>query len=217
MTKIRIVIADDHPIFSRGLCLALSSDAGMEVVGEARDGESAIQQIRACKPDVAILDVDMPRKDGLQVVRAIAEENLLAAAIFLTMHKNQSLFEAALDLGVRGYVLKDSALSEAAECVKAVAAGHNFVSPALATYLFTQRSRRKSLIVDQPGLNDLTPAERRVLRLIADCKSNAEIAEELCLSIRTIEHHRAHICAKLNLHGRETLLRFALSNRDDLA
>jgi len=216
VSKITIVIADDHPLFARGLRQALTEESQFEVAGEAADGEAAILLIEQCRPDVAILDVDMPKQDGLQVVRAIRERRLATAAIFLTMHQNESLLQAALDLGVRGYVLKDSALSEVAASVRAIAAGRDFVSPALAGYLFDQRSRKRALFLDQPALNDLTPGERRVLLLIAECRSNAEIAEALFLSTRTVENHRAHICAKLNLRGREALLRFAIAHRSEL-
>lgn len=216
MSRIRVVIADDHPLFTSGLRQALTAEGEFEVVGEATDGEAAIRLIEQFQPDVAILDVDMPKQDGVQVVRAIRERRLATAAIFLTMHQNESLLQAALDLGVRGYVLKDSALSEVADSVNAIAAGRDFVSPALARYLFDQRSRKRALFLEEPGLNDLTPAERRVLLLIADCKSNAEIAQALFLSTRTVENHRARICTKLNLRGREALLRFALGHRSEL-
>ena len=216
MSTVRVVIADDHPLFMRGLRQALTAEGEFEVVGEAADGEAAVRLVEQFQPDVAILDVDMPKQDGVEVVRAIRERRLATAVIFLTMHRNESLLQAALDLGVRGYVLKDSALSEVAESVKAIAAGRDFVSPALATYLFNQRSRKRALFLDEPGLSDLSPAERRVLLLIAECKSNAEIAQALFLSTRTVENHRARICTKLNLRGREALLRFAICHRSEL-
>jgi DNA-binding NarL/FixJ family response regulator len=217
MNRIRIVIADDHPIFSRGLRQVLTADPGLEVVAEARDGKAAFEQIREHNPDVAILDVDMPKMDGFEVVRAMEEQKLSAAVIFLTMHKNEALFHGAMDLGVRGYVLKDSALSEAVDSVRAVVAGHSFVSPLLATYFIDKRRRTQELRKEQPGLADLTPAERRVLYLIAAGKRTAEIAADLYVSIRTVEHHRAHICSKLNLEGRDALLRFAIAHKSELS
>lgn len=216
MSRIRVVIADDHPLLARGLKFALSTESDLEVVGEAPNGDVALALIQQLEPDVAILDVDMPRRDGMQVARAIQERRLSTAVIFLTMHQNESLLRAAVDLGVRGYVLKDSALSEVANSVKAIAAGRDFVSPALAAFLFDQRSRKRALFLNEPGLNELSPAERRVLLLIAECKSNAEIAQELFISTRTVENHRAHICTKLNLRGREALLRFAICHRSEL-
>jgi DNA-binding NarL/FixJ family response regulator len=216
MSRIRIVIADDHPIFARGLRQVLMGDPGLDVVAEARDGEAALECIQEHSPDVVILDIDMPKKDGFEVVRAMEERKLSAAVIFLTMHKNEALFNGALDLGVRGYVLKDSALTEAADSVKAVASGQNFVSPVLSTYLFGRRKHGQELMKEQSGLKDLTAAERRVLQLIAAGKSTGEIAQQLYLSIRTVEHHRAHICGKLNLQGRD-LLRFAITHKSELS
>lgn len=213
---IRILFADDHPLLARGLRQALTAENDFEIVGEAADGETALALIEELKPDVALLDVDMPKKDGVQVVRTLHDRQLHTPVIFLTMHQNESLLQAALDLGVRGYVLKDSALSEVADSVRAIAQGRDFVSPALAAYLFDQRSRKRALFLDQAGLNDLSPAERRVLLLIADCRSNAEIADALFLSTRTVENHRARICLKLNLRGREALLRFAIAHRSEL-
>src|SRR5258705_12992437 len=106
MRKIRIVIADDHPIFMRGLRQILSADPALEIVAEARDGETALESIQLQHPDVAILDIDMPKKDGFDVVRAFEDSNLSTAVVFLTMHKNEALFNAAMDLRVRGYLLK---------------------------------------------------------------------------------------------------------------
>jgi len=217
MNRIRVVVADDHPIFARGLRQVLAADRNIEVLAEARDGETALAQIQEHRPDVVILDVDMPGKDGFEVVRAMEAQGLSCAVIFLTMHNNESLFHGALDLGVQGYVLKDSALAEVVEAVKVVAGGSNFASPILATYLFSRRAREKTLLKQQPGLQELTPTERRVLQMIGDGQSTAEVAEKLFVSVRTVEHHRAHICSKLNLHGRDALLRFALTHRSQLA
>jgi len=216
MSKIRIVIADDHPIFIRGLRQVLMDDPDLEVVAEARDGEGALECIQKHNPDVAILDVDMPKKDGFAVLREMKDRNLTAAVVFLTMHNNEALFNGAVDLGVHGYVLKDSALAEVADSVKAVAAGRNFVSPALATYLFGRRTRRQELLEERSGFRDLTRAERRVLEMIAAGRGTGEIAQALFISVRTVEHHRANICNKLNLHGRDALLRFTITHKSEL-
>lgn len=217
MSKTRIIIADDHPIFAHGLRQVLMADPGFDVVAEVHDGEAALECIQEHRPDVVILDVEMPKKDGFEVLRAMEDRQLSAAVIFLTMHKNEALFNGALDLGVRGYMLKDSALAEVANSVKAVASGQNYVSPVLATYLFGRRTRGQALMKEQSGLKHLTPTERRVLQLIAAGKSTGEIAQELYISIRTVEHHRAHVCSKLNLHGRDALLRFAIAHKSELS
>ncbi len=216
MSKIRVLIADDHPIFGRGLRQVLLADPGLELVAEAQDGEAALQRIEEERPDVAVLDIDMPKKDGFDVVRAMAERNLTSAVVFLTMHKDEELFNGAMNLGVRGYVLKESAFSELIESIKAAAANRYFVSPSLSTYLLNRRKRHEGLVEERPGLNQLTAAERRVLQLIAAGMSTGDVARELSVSIRTVENHRAHIGSKLNLQGREALLRFALTHRSEL-
>ncbi len=216
MSKIRIVIADDHPIFSRGLRQILLGEASFELVAEAQDGETALQHIEQHRPDVAVLDIDMPLKDGFDVVRAMAERKFSSGVVFLTMHKDEELFNGAMNLGVRGYVLKESAFSELVESIKAIATGHSFVSPSLSTFLLNRRSNRHALREKWPELNELTAAERRVLQLIAAGMGTSDIARELCLSTRTVENHRAHVCSKLNLQGREALLRFALTHKSEL-
>lgn len=216
MNKIRIVIADDHPIFSQGLRQILLADTTFELVAEAQDGETALQHIEQKRPDVAVLDIDMPVKDGFDVVRAMAERKLPGAVVFLTMHKDEELFNGAMNLGVRGYVLKESAFSELVDSIKAVAAGRHFVSPSLSTFLLNRRNRVEAVKDEWPGLKDLTPAERRVLQLIVAGMSTSDLARELCLSIRTVENHRARISSKLDLQGREALLRFALTHKSEL-
>ena len=145
MSKIRVVIADDHPIFSRGLCQVLLGDPSFELVAEAQDGEAALQQIEEQRPDVAVLDIDMPKKDGFDVVRAMEQRKLVSAVVFLTMHKDEELFNGAMNLGVRGYVLKESAFTEIVDSIKTVAAGRHFVSPSLSTYLLNRRNRHEAL------------------------------------------------------------------------
>jgi DNA-binding NarL/FixJ family response regulator len=215
-TKIRVVIADDHPIFARGLSQILTADPCVEVIAEAADGEAALQCIQALLPDVAVLDVDMPKKDGFEIVRELQQERLPVATIFLTMHKNETVFNAALDLGVQGYVLKDAALTEVVASVKAVAAGENFVSPALSTFMLGRHRRTKAFLAHQPNLAELSRAERCILQLIAGAKTSVEIARELHVSVRTVEHHRANICTKLDIHGSNALLRFAVEHRSEL-
>jgi DNA-binding NarL/FixJ family response regulator len=216
MSKIRIVIADDHPIFGRGLRQVVMADPAFELVAEAQDGETALQQIEEQRPDVAVLDIEMPKKDGFDVVRALEERKLSSAVVFLTMHKDEELFNGAMNLGVRGYVLKESAFSELVDSIKTVAAGGHFVSPSLSTYLLNRRKRTEALSEERPGLKVLTATERQVLQLIAAGKSTSDIARELCLSVRTVENHRAHICSRLYLQGRDALLRFALTHQSEL-
>lgn len=215
--EIRIVIADDHPIFRKGLRQVIEADARLKVVGEADDGEAAIEKLKEAQPEVVVLDVDMPHKDGFEVARVVRDEKLNVEMIFLTMHKDERFFNAALDLGVKGYILKDSAVTEIIGGIKAVAAGQNYISPPLSTYLINRGRRAAALVEQKPRLSDLTPAERRVLKLIGEYKTSKEIADELYVSVRTIEHHRANISTKLELRGSHALLKFALEHKSDLS
>ena len=214
--EITVLIADDHPIFRRGLRMIIESDPALKVVAEANDGAEALSGIEQLQPDVAVLDMDMPPPDGLSVARHIREQRWPVTSVFLTMHKDAAVFNAALDAGVRGYVVKDSAANEIVGCVKSVAAGHSFFSPALSGHLLTRRERADEFARQTPSIDELTASERRVLGMIAEAKSNKEIAETLFISIRTVEHHRSNICAKLGLTGKNALLTFALTHKTEL-
>jgi DNA-binding NarL/FixJ family response regulator len=210
--EIRVLIAEDHPIFRNGLRQIIEAEPSLKVVAEAEDGEQALELIRTRHPQVAVLDVDMPRKDGFSVAREVHSLGLEVALIFLTMHKNERFFNAAMDSGVKGYVLKDCASAEIVGGIRAVAAGRAYVTPLLTDYLLNRR--RASLLADQDmPLASLTPAERSVLRLVAEYKTSKEIAEGLFISVRTVERHRANIGAKLNLSGGHALLQFALEHK----
>ncbi|HYJ46514.1 MAG TPA: response regulator transcription factor [Pyrinomonadaceae bacterium] len=211
----QIIIADDHPIFRKGLRAAIESEPGLKVVGEAADGNAALALIGGHEPDVVILDLDMPGQDGFAVARAVAARNLAIAVIILTMHDSESLFNTALDLGVRGFVLKDSALPEITDCIKAVVAGRDYISPVLSTYLISRAARGGALAREKPGIRDLTPAERNILRLIAAEKTSRQIADELHISVRTVDRHRSNISAKLDLSGANALIRFALKHESE--
>lgn len=215
-SEIKVFIADDHPIFRHGLRQIIERAPQIVVVDEAEDGETAWQKLRATDAEVAILDVDMPGRDGFEVARAVRDARLKIAVVFLTMHKDEHFLNQALDLGVKGYIIKDSALTEIAQCIRAVAAGQEYVSPQLTGFLLNRSRRAAQLADSKPQITALTPIERRVLKLVAEYKSNKQIADELFLSVRTIEHHRARISQKLELEGHHALLKFALEHQAEL-
>jgi DNA-binding NarL/FixJ family response regulator len=214
--EIKVFIADDHPIFRHGLRQIIERAPQLVVVDEAEDGETAWQKLRTTDAEVAILDVDMPGRDGFEVARAVREARLNIALIFLTMHKDEHFLNQALDLNVKGYVIKDSALTDIVQCIRAAAAGQEYVSPQLTGFLLNRSRRASELVAHKPQLNALTTIERRVLKLVAEYKSNKQIAGELFLSARTIEHHRARISQKLELEGHHALLKFALEHQSEL-
>ena len=215
-SPIRIVIADDHPVFRRGLALMVAADPALEIVADAADGIQALARIQEMKPDIAILDVNMPGQSGLDVIRELQRLGLTTRVIFLTMHRDEALLNTALDLGARGYLLKESAVEEIVASIKAVAAGEDFISSSLATFLINRSRRTAALVQTTPTINDLTPAERRVLHLIAENQTSREIAAALFISVRTVERHRENICTKLELHGSNALLKFALAHKEQL-
>jgi DNA-binding NarL/FixJ family response regulator len=211
MTKeIRIVIADDHPLMRQGLKQVIEMEPNLKVVGEAANGHEALMMIEELKPEVAILDVDMPHQDGFQVARELLGNKNPAAIIFLTIHSEEQMFHAALDLGAKGYVLKDSAIDDIVIAINEVVAGRSFTSLPMTTY-FTRRQNYNAVPDEQQlGLRQLTPTEYRILKFLAEYQTNKEIAEELSVSPRTIETHRARICQKLNLSGSHALMKFAV-------
>jgi len=214
--EIRILIADDHPVLRAGLRQVIEGDRSLRVVAETADGPSALEQIEALRPDVAVLDIDMPGCDGFSVLREMQKRRLASSVIFLTLHADESLFNEAIDLGARGYILKDSALAGIVDGVKAVANGHHYVTPALTTFLIRHRTRAEALSVRQPGLALLTPTERRILRLIATGQSSKEIAGALFVHYRTVENHRVNMAQKLGLSGHNAVLKFALEHKTEV-
>jgi DNA-binding NarL/FixJ family response regulator len=214
-TEITVLIADDHPIFRKGLREIITAEPSLKLVAELEDGARALEAIRLHLPAVAVLDVDMPQQDGISVARTIKEEGLPVAVVLLTMHRNERFFNAALDLGVAGYVLKDSAVSEIVSAIRAVSAGNRFVTPLLTDYLLNRRQAQTQSEATS-GLAMLTEAERRVMNLIGLYKSSQEIADELFISIRTVDRHRANIANKLDLKGAHALLHFVLEHKSEL-
>lgn len=208
---ITVLLADDHPLFRKGLVEVVGADPSFRIVGEAADGESALELVRRHRPRVAVLDIEMPKASGLAVTEAIRAEGLGAEVVILTMHKDAAMLRRGLDVGARGYLLKDSAATDIVACLHMVAAGRAYVSPALSTELLDRQAGVP--VAELAALAALTPAERRVLRLIAQGQTSGAIAQALGLSPKTIENHRSHICRKLGLRGPQVLLRFTLEHK----
>jgi DNA-binding NarL/FixJ family response regulator len=212
-----ILMADDHPMFRGGLRQIIVAQPDLRLTHETGDGEDALRVARTLKPAVAILDLNMPKLSGLEVAAAIQRERLPVRVIALTMHREEDMFNEAMDVGILGYVLKDSAAEDILACIRAVAEGQHYLSPAISGFLLNRNTRTQTLHRAKPGLADLTSAEHRILRLIAQGKTSKEIADELGLSTRTVENHRFNIGTKLDLHGVHSLVKFAYEHKSELS
>jgi len=207
-----VVIADDHPLFRSGVRQALERAGMFDVVGEASDGDETLKLIVDMKPDVAVLDIQMPVMTGIEVAKRIEHMNLDTRILLLTMLDDKRIFLEAMESGVMGYILKDSAVSEIQRAIELVCEDKHYISPSLAGLLVEKR-RGGGLPAE---LSNLTPTEVRIMRLISDLRSNQEIADELFVSKRTIENHRANMSKKLGLTGTNSLLKLALKNKSNL-
>ena len=210
--EISIVLADDHPVVRKGLRLSIEEDSRLKVVAEAGDGEAALALIKELTPQLAILDIDMPKLSGLDVARQVAKLGLATRIIFLSFHRDEDFFRDAMEAGGKGYLLKDSATEEIVTAIYTVVGGQVFMSPAITLQLL-QGNGAASQTKDDSVIRDLTPSERRILLLIADGLSSKEIGSELSIHYRTVENHRTNICRKLGIEGANALLRFAVQHK----
>ncbi|TAK61712.1 MAG: response regulator transcription factor [Bacteroidetes bacterium] len=213
---IRILLADDHPILRKGLRALLEENPEFRVVAEADDGEKTLRELQQTEVDVAIVDMDMPKLHGLEVVQRAMQTLPATNFVVLTMHKDETLFNKALDFGVRGFVLKDNAVTDIVHCVQEVAAGGYFISSSISGFLLKRQSRTAVQRHEKNRLEDLTETERTILKLLAEMKTSRQIAEELFISPKTVENHRTNISKKLGLQGYQVLLKFALENKTRL-
>jgi DNA-binding NarL/FixJ family response regulator len=212
--EVRIVLADDHPVVRKGLKMSIEEDVRLKVVAEAGDGEAALMLIKQLKPNLALVDIDMPKLGGIGVAKEVGRLKLETKIIFLSFHRDEDFFRAAIDMGGKGYLLKDSATEEIVTAINTVLAGQLYISSAIALELL-QGSKAESKPQDDSLIGDLTPSERRILLLIADGLSSKEIGAEISIHYRTVENHRTNICRKLGIEGANALLRFAVQHKGD--
>lgn len=207
---IRILLVDDHTIMRSGLRAVLERQSDLQVVGEAADGRQAVQCMEQDRADVIVMDVAMPILNGIEAARQITAKHPNVAIVFLSMHSDEAYVLRALKAGARGYLLKDSAEGDLIAAIRAVSEGKAFFSPAISRMLVDDYMRQ----CQQRGVEDsyelLTTREREVLQLVAEGRSNKDIARLLDLSLHTIETHRSNLSEKLNLHGVPELMLYAI-------
>ena len=210
MKKIRVLLADDHTLMRRGLRLIVEQQPDLVVVGEAEDGRQAVALSASVKPDVAVLDIGMPNLNGIEAAKQITDGESGAAVVILSMHADETYILRALKAGARGYLLKDSAESDVVRAIRSVAEGKSFFSPAVSKVMLEDYVKKLQRTGSEDSYDLLTPREREILQLVAEGKSNKEVANLLHLSVYTVETHRANIMEKLNLKSVPELILYAV-------
>jgi two-component system response regulator NreC len=212
MTKIRVLLADDHTILRDGICALVDGQADMEVIGEAEDGQSTVKLAGRLLPDVVVMDIAMPLLNGLEATHQIQRDFPQVKVLILTMHENEEYIRQVLAAGALGYVLKDAAARDLLGAIRAVNQGEAVLSPSI-TRLVIEDYLRWGEIQPADTSNGLTSREREVLQLIAEGYTNKEIAEILNLSVKTVQSHRTNLMNKLDLHDRGELIKYAIQKK----
>lgn len=207
--RIRILLADDHAVLRAGLRALLAAQSDLEVVGEATDGAEAIRQTQALRPDVVVMDIGMPGVSGIDATARIKRDLPTVKVLILSMHDDRGYLRQVLRAGASGYVLKKAADTELLAAIRAAARGDIFLDPALAKALVEEVVEPRSAVGETPALSD---REREVLRLIAHGHTNQEVADRLCISVKSVETYKARLMEKLGLKGRAELVRYALQH-----
>jgi two-component system response regulator NreC len=213
MEKLRVLLVDDHTVVRQGLRRILASDEQIEVVGEAGDGRTAVELAQRMQPHVVVMDVALPELNGIEATRQLTKRAPSVRVLMLTMHADDVYVRQSLKAGARGYLLKDSEDLDLVKAVKAVGAGGSFFSPAVSSVVLSGYLGEHPMTEPDDPLGRLTDREREVLQLIAEGKTNKEIAVALSLSVNTVETHRKHLMEKLDLHNTAELVRFAVRER----
>lgn len=203
---VRVLIADDHAIVRAGLRALIASEPSLVLVGEAAGGWEAIDLVEKTHPDILLLDISMPDLDGIAVTKKLKPQHPNLRILILTVHEDEALLREAIRAGASGYVLKRAAEAELLSAIRIVMRGDMYVDPALLRSLLLEEKDTRS---DRQPVEPLTPREIEVLKLIVQGYTNRQIAEKLCISVRTVEGHRANICGKLGLRSRVELVRYA--------
>lgn len=211
--SIRVLLADDHGIVRKGLRFLLESEAGMEVVGEASDGREAVKLVDELKPAVVVMDIAMPQLNGIEATAQIVKRNAKVGVIILSMHSDETYLLQALSAGAKGYLLKDAAEADLVRAIQSVSQGKPFFSPAIAKTLLEDYMRYLQQRNLQDSYDLLTDREKEVLQLLAQGKSNKEVATILNLSVYTVETHRTHLMQKLNLHNTAEIVLYAVRKK----
>lgn len=209
MKKNTVIIADDHPIFRGGVREVLSELRNIELIGEAKDGAEAYGLIVALRPDLAIIDLEMPLLSGLDVCKKVLSEKHQTKFILLTMHREKHFFKAALEAGVHGYLLKDNAVQDLVQCIGNVCTGKFHTSAAIEHFLTEHTEVHQHQAVHDANAM-LSPTEKIIVKLISEGKSSADIAGLLFVSVNTVDNHRHNIARKLELEGKNSLMKFAM-------
>ncbi len=210
--KSTVLIAEDHTILREGLKALLASDPALEIAGEAADGLDAVRKVNDLKPDLVLLDLTMPKMNGIEAIREIKRESPQTRVLVLTVHKTEEYVLASLRAGADGYALKDSTHEELSTAIAAVLGGHNYLSPEISGKVISGYLDGKKGVKGKSPLESLTQREREILKLIAEDYKNREIAECLCISVKTVEKHRDNLMKKLDLHSAAALTAFAIEH-----
>lgn len=213
MGQIRVLLADDHGLLRKGVRSVLSQDSAIVIAGEANDGDEAVRLAEELSPDVIVMDVAMPGLNGLDAAASITRRDRRIGVILLTMYSDEEYLVRAVSSGVRGYLLKDSAEPDLVRAVKAVAAGNTFFSPAIADMLFDDYLIRLQRSEVQDSYDLLTERERQVLQLLAQGRTNKEVATSLDLGVSTVETHRMNLMKKLGLRNTAELVLYAVRKK----
>jgi RNA polymerase sigma factor (sigma-70 family) len=210
MSQVRIFLADDHTVIRAGIRLVLERQPDLHVVGEASDGRETVNAIERLHPDVVVMDISMPSLNGIEATRQILANGVAVSIVVLSMHADEEYVLRALKAGARGYLLKESAEADLIAAVRAVVSGKSFFSPAVSRLLVEDYVRQLQDRDIEDSYELLTTREREILQLVAEGKSNKDIANLLNLSVYTVETHRSNIMEKLNLHGVPELILYAV-------